>query len=230
MAIRRAARHAPHQPSYYYPAPPLPYQEPPRQSNTVATVCTLLITLAALLAAGALAWRAGGGQWPTLPTLPTRAAVAPVKERVNNPAVATPIPGLAQNEAEANAAYQTAVAKAEAPAVPAPALPSVPTAFIAIPTALPVELVTVVPIDAPLVVAPGSDVRATLAPTMVYPTPLPAAVAEQYQLSPDGKCITAPRAGKMYQVCQEWKYAPAEIATVADLIRGGTLAGVEVTQ
>lgn len=218
-------RRAPAHPMYYPPHP----QPQPRGGGVLGAICTVLLTIAALAMAGAFVWRAIGGQLPTLP-----------KPIATSGGVTAPFqPQAAPRDVSGDIAIfnatQVASVPQAAPQAPAPAVvqpnaadPSTwPTAIIAIPTAIPAAKVTIVPKDVPLVVAEGS--RVTPLPTdLPYPTPLPVAVASNYTLSPDGKCISAPRGGKTYQVCQNWKYGPQEIATVADLIRGGTLPGVEV--
>jgi hypothetical protein len=233
--MRRApARHTPPQ---YPPYPPMPWPMYPEQrgGSVVATVSTVLMAIAALVMVGLFAWKVTGGVLPSTPNTaaqPTKAAPGNVTPRNDTGGgVQTGIDAYnAGQQATAAAASHPGAAARQAPAVQAPALPNgIPTAVILIPTALPIEQVTVVP-DAskPLVFAAGSDVRPTPVTVMPYPTPLPQAIADNFEVSPDGTCITAPRGGKKYQVCQGWKYAPNELATVADLIRGGTLLGVEV--
>lgn len=236
--MRRAMRHAPPQYPVYQQPPMQQWQEPPRPgpidrflSRLVGMIIIglglftayLLVTQNAALPAPA---RKNAVSLPSAPTDSTgsgeQAPAAPQTDEAYN--------------ATAKAQYQDAIqaqpaeqapAQIEAPAAIDNALP---TAAILIPTAVPIEQVTIVPREMPAVYAPGSDMRPTLEPTIPYPTPLPAAVASQYQLSADGTCITAPRAGKLYQVCQDWKYQPNEVASVADYIRTGLLPGVEVTQ
>lgn len=141
----------------------------------------------------------------------------------------------AQIEAAGQAAFQaTAQAADIAAAVPAAAAPAVapdvanpatyPTAVIVIPTAQAI----VVPVAYPQTYASNDPPTTTPVPTMTYPTPLPAAVANAYTLSPDGTCITVERGGKQYQTCQDWPYKDHEARTIADLMRTGVIPGTEV--
>lgn len=112
----------------------------------------------------------------------------------------------------------------EQPAAPPAPIEVVPTAAVYV---APTVQVGVIPQAMPAV-APGSDVRPAPLPTLVIPTPLTAGL--DYSLSEDGKCVRAPRGGKMYEVCQEWKYKQHEVMNVGDYIRTGLLPGVEVNQ
>lgn len=141
---------------------------------------------------------------------PTTHAQAP-----QQPAYSAPAPIVVQ---------QQPAPAVEAPPVapPAPAVEVVPTAAVYV---APTPVVEVVPQAMP-VVAPGSDVRPTPLPAIVLPTPLTA--GSDYWVSEDGKCVRAPRGGKTYEVCQDWKYKPNEIASVGDYIHTGLLPGTEV--
>lgn len=75
---------------------------------------------------------------------------------------------------------------------------------------------------------PKFDTGPTAIPTLTYPTPLPAAILGETQRSTDGKCVSALRGGKRFEVCQEWKFTEAEAASVADYVRTGLIPGVEV--
>lgn len=138
----------------------------------------------------------------------------------------------AQIEAASQAAYQATVQAVERAAgniasAPVKPIGGLPTAVIAIPTSIPIAQITVVPRSMPVVYAQSGPILPTPQPTMTYPTPLPAA-ADAYTVSPDGLCVIAPREGTPYQVCQAWKYAPQEAASVADYIRTGRLPGSPV--
>ncbi len=230
--MRRSPARHPLQPPQYMP---MYYPPEPRRVSAgaiIGAIGTIVLALAAVTVAAVFVWKATGGVLPSALSLPTRAAIVP---SVSVPPDYAPRPNTqtdidiysAAQQATAAAIVQPAVAPAQAPAV-APVVDStLPTAAILIPTAIPIERITVVPQRFPALAA-GSDMRPTPIVVMPYPTPLPAAIANDFEVSPDGTCITAPRGGKRYQVCQGWKYSPAEIATVADLIRGGTLPGVEV--
>lgn len=228
---RSPARHVLQAPQYpppfYYPQPaPAPERQ---RGNVVATICTIVLTLVALIVGGVFLYRVTGGVLPTFQTQPTRAVgVIPsvgITRDVSAPAQAEIDAHNAAAEAEHAAAIQAGEQAAQPQLAPAAVdMLGIPTAVILIPTALPIDQVRVIPRGMPVL----AGAQPTAIPTMVYPTPLPAAVADDFEVSPDGTCITAPRDGKRYQVCQDWKYQPQELATVADLIRGGTLVGVEV--
>lgn len=118
---------------------------------------------------------------------------------------------------------QQAPPAAALPAAPAaPAVEVVPTAAV---YAAPSPVVEVIPQAMPAVAA-GSDIRPAPLPTIAIPTPL--TLGSDYWLSEDGKCVRAPRGGKTYEVCQDWKYKPNEIASVGDYIHTGLLPGTEV--
>jgi hypothetical protein len=151
---------------------------------------------------------------------------------------ATPIPGIAQNAAEAQAQFDAVVAAGNQnpqvavqvqPQMAPIAAQQLPTAQVRVPTAVPVEKIVVVPLaNAPIVYAPGSDMRPTPLPTLVYPTPLTA--GKDWMLSADGLCVRAPRNGKVYEACQTWKYAQAEAASIGDFLHTGVVLGVEVKE
>lgn len=221
---RSPARHtlAPpqYQQPYYYPPEP----RGASAGAIIGAIGTIVLTLAAVTVAAVFVWKMTGGVLPGPLSLPTKAAIVPTSY-VPRPNAQTNIDAYnAEQQATAVAIVQPA---AQAPAVVPPVDSTIPTAVVLIATVAPIEQITVVPRGFPAL-APGSDMRPTAVPTMPYPTPLPQAIADDFEVSPDGTCITAPRAGKRYQVCQGWKYQPQELATVADLIRGGTLPGVEV--
>lgn len=243
---RSPARHAPPQYPIYPPQPMQPYYPPaPIRASAIdrflnMAVWILVIGLGLFAAYLLLTPPASIPAPATAPAAPAATRTARDTTTQDNSQLsdttAYNATAAAEHQAAITAADQevAAVAPAAAPAAPAAVVPNVndpatwPTAIILIATAIPVEQVTVVPLDVPLVVAEGSDMRPTPVAVMPFPTPLPAAIADNFTLSPDGLCISAPRGGKRYQVCQAWKYAPQEMATVADLIRGGTLPGVEV--
>lgn len=149
------------------------------------------------------------------------------------PAANPPAASQAQIDAAADAVYE-ATAQASIAAVPNVSAPAVapvvsdpatwPTAAILMPTAPPVAQAVVVPQAMP-VLASNDPPTITPIPTLPIPTPL---AAVDYTVSADGKCVIAPRDGTLYQVCQDWKYAPHEIASVAGYIRSGLIPGVEV--
>lgn len=153
---------------------------------------------------------------------PAPVASLPMSNGAPRPAsvIATPIHGVAQGEAESQSQYATAVAignqgqavQAQDAPVAAPAVVQpLPTAAIMMPTAVPVAQVRVIPLaNVPIVYAPGSDMRPTALPTLVYPTPL--TEGKDWTLSADGLCVRAPRNGKVYEACQTWKYTQAEAA------------------
>ena len=228
--MRRAPAHYPRYPQY----PPMDYRppEPHRGAGSVVSVtCTVVLTLAAVVAVAVFVLKVTGGVFPFVPggssgtVKPTVGAVVAVAGAdTRRPPVAAPAPGIAAQE-EAAAEVQVIAAQAEAP-VQAPVIEApagvdtlgqaIPTAIVRMATAIPIEQVRVIPII--------PTVAPTLIPT-VAPTFIPNA---EFTLSPDGKCIEAARDGKRWQVCQEWKYARVEMATVANFIRGGVLPGVEV--
>lgn len=200
--------------------------------------------LRALIESGALrnagsAIQTGAGRVTGSPAKqPAAGVTAPITApRVSSGAgVAQPPASQAAAEAQADAAYQATVQAVDAaqppvvaqqPAVVAPPVSSQPTAVILIPTAVPVAHIVVVPQAMPQTYAQTGPIAPTAIPTMAYPTPLPAAQAA-YSVSADGKCVTAVRNGAQYQVCQEWKYSPAEAASVADYLRTGLLPGTLV--
>jgi hypothetical protein len=182
-------------------------------------------------AAGAIQTGAGRVTGPRTDQLPT---VKPASPQL--PGRATQPASQAAAEAQANAAYQATVqavdaaqppaAAAQQPAVVGP-IGALPTAVIAIPTAVPVAQVVVVPQAMPRTYAQSGPMLPTPIPTMAYPTPLPAAAAA-YSVSPDGRCVTAPRNGAQYQVCQGWPYKDAEARSVADYLRTGMIPGTKV--
>jgi hypothetical protein len=235
--MRRApARHQPYFPpqAMYYP----PESRGTSAAAVIGMICTILLTLAGVTAAGALVWRAAGGVLPSLPgalVVPTQRTIATVAPWQPDTNAASQVDRSIDNF-NATQVAQVPAQAAQPAVVPPPAIAApagvdalgrpLATAVIMIPTTIPVEQVVVIPHGMPAL-APDPMVP-TAIPTMVYPTALPAAVASNFEVSPDGTCITAPRNGKRYQVCQGWKYSPAEQVTVADLIRGGTLPGVEV--
>ena len=232
---RSTARH----PIYYQaPAPrprPRPAYDPPEPRGggagaIISAISTAVLVLSAVITAAVFVWKVTGGVIPSLPgsvaTVPTVAAIT------GQAGVTVKVPS-----APAADAPPAAIQAAAPPALVAPPIEAapagvdtlgrpIPTAIVHIPTAIPIEQVRVIPQSMP-VLAPD-PLLPTAIPTMAIPTPLPAGGASAFDLSPDGKCITARRDGKRYQVCQEWKYAPVEMATVADFIRGGVLPGVEV--
>lgn len=225
---RSPARHVLPQYPIAYPPPYPPYYAPPPQRPAIDRALNMVLWLIVFGLAGITGYLLITPQIPTRPMsiTPTAGALSDTGARHGLSDNAT---AAAVDQAVVDA--QPAQAPAQPLAQPIVAQPgALPTAVILIPTAIPVEQVSVVPLAVPLVTAPGSDMRPTPVTVMAYPTALPAAIADDFQLSPDGTCITAPRGGKHYQVCQGWKYQPQEIATVADLIRGGTLPGVEVSQ
>ena len=222
-------------PAHYPQYPPMDYRppEPHRGAGSViSTISTVVLTLAAVVAVAVFVLKVTGGVFPFVPggivsvtVKPTVGAVVAVAGAdTRRPPVAAPAPGIAAQE-EAAAEVQVIAAQAEAP-VQAPVIEApagvdtlgqaIPTAIVRMATAIPIEQVRVIPII--------PTVAPTLIPT-VAPTFIPTA---EFTLSPDGKCIEAARDGKRWQVCQEWKYARVEMATVANLIRGGVLPGVEV--
>lgn len=148
-------------------------------------------------------------------------------DRVTGPAARQPAvkPPAAAQQPAAPASQPVAETQPDtaAPAVVAP-LSTLPTAVILIPTVAPVAQVVVVPQAMPVL----EDTRPTLAPTMVYPTPLPAAIANAYTLSDDGKCITVERSGAQYQNCQPDPFTPGAARSVADLMRTGVIPGTKV--
>jgi len=203
----------------------------------IGAIGTIVLTLAAVTVAAVFVWKATGGVLPgvttsTKPTIGTTMGGTTGRGSVNTGAQTgiTDVQYNATAGAQQAAAIQEAAQVEQSP-VQAPAGVDlqgqpIPTAVILIPTVAPVDQIVVVPQSMPVLAV--DPLLPTAVPTMPYPTPLPAAIANDFEVSPDGTCITAPRNGKRYQVCQGWKYSPAEIATVADLIRGGTLPGVEV--
>ena len=206
--------HARHQPFSYPPTPPI---RPPAIDRFLNMLVWIIVIGLGLFVAYLLA----------VPPAPLALPTSAPAMRPAPPAAVDP--GQATYDAAAPAALpQAQPAAAQPAAVNNPA--TWPTAGILVATIPPADQITIVPLAAPLVVAPGSDMRPTPVTVMPYPTPLPAAIADNFEVSADGKCITAPRNGVRYQVCQDWEYAPQEIATVADLIRGGTLPGVEVVR
>lgn len=139
--------------------------------------------------------------------------------------------------AAADAAYQATAQAAEAQiardagnvaSAPAQApVIALPTAVVLIPTVPPLAQITIVPQSMPVVYAQSAPIVPTPIPTLVYPTLIPAALAN-YSISPDGKCVIVTRDGAAYQQCQDWKYSPAEAASVADYLRTGLLPGTKV--
>lgn len=239
---RSPARHAIQPPTYQPPYyPPMPYYPPPeRRGSAIGAICTVVLTFCALAMVSIFVWKVTGGVLPSLPTLPTVKAIANTGSSSGARGASTGVNDAIARYNAAQEATAAALSQAAGPAV-APRITdrapagvdtlgnALPTAVVLIPTVPPVDQITVVPdLSKPIVYAAGSDMRPTPVVVMPYPTALPQAIADDFEVSPDGTCITAPRDGKRYQVCQGWKYAPQELATVADLIRGGTLAGVEV--
>lgn len=125
------------------------------------------------------------------------------------------------------------IAREQAPAPPAPieAAPAgIDTRGQPIPTAVVIEqspVVEVVPQAMPQEYAPGSDIRQPTVEVLPYPTPLADPMVGA-GVSGDGKCVQAERGGKLYQVCQAWKYQPHEAASMADYLRTGLVPGEEV--
>ena len=159
---------------------------------------------------------------PAAPIVPRASGgAAPAAQPAANPAAA---------EQAADLAYQATVQAVNAvqPAAAPPAQQNaLPTAAIVYPTAIPVEQVTVVPIAYPQTYASNDPPTITPIPTLVYPTPLPVAMAA-FTLSPDGKCVTVAARGGEYQQCQDWPYSAAEAASVADYLRTGLIPGTKV--
>lgn len=235
---RSPARHAPQYP-YYAPQPYYPPE--PRGSSAgaiIGAVGTIVMTLAAVTVAAVFVWKMTGGVLPSLQggtvTKPT-VGIGTGNNGSSDAGATTGSDTTAYNataDAQQAAAIQAGAQAVVPPAAVAPAGVDtlgqpIPTAIILIPTAIPIEQVQVIPQSMP-VLAAGSDMRPTPVTVMTYPTPLPVAVANDFEVSSDGTCITAPRNGRRYQVCQGWKYQPNELASVADYIRTGLLPGVEV--
>lgn len=175
-------------------------------------------------------WTAAGGPAGIISTLGRgagRVLATPIGgagvPRPTAPSVAQPR-GDAGNPAQPVDSQAQIPAAADAPAQPVNGSQSV---LIVIPTSIPIEQVTVVPLAMPRVYAQSGPVEPTPIPTITYPTQLPAAAAV-YGLSPDGKCVTAMRDGVAYQACQGWPYSDAEARSVADYLRTGLLPGVKV--
>jgi hypothetical protein len=136
----------------------------------------------------------------------------------------------ASNQAAVDAAYQATVQAVNAahPAIqPAAQSGTLPTAAIVYPTVPPAAQITIVPIAYPQTYASSDPPTITPIPTLVYPTPLPAAAAA-FTLSPDGKCVIVARADGNYQQCQDWPYSAAEATSVADYLRTGLVPGTKV--
>lgn len=247
--MRRApARHTLQPPQYPQPYyPPMPYYPPApeRRGGWVATTATIVLTLCAIVMVAVFTWKVTGGVLPSLPMQATTGVKPPItgdtgtqhsgagaQTGVDTGAAAYNATADAQLAAAIQASQQQAAAQPNAQAAPAGVDTlgqPIPTAVVFIPTAIPIEQITVVPdVSQPLVFAPGSDMRPTPAPTMPYPTPLPPAVMDGYTLSADGKCLTIERGGKKYQDCEPEPFTLGAARTIADLMRTGVIPGVEV--